>query len=100
MIAFLLTHLALSHATFAASDSGAPAWLLILGPAGAGGTYFALWSYYRNTQKSHDFERETRIEAQPATGTDTKVKSITGTKATQINGDNRASHRQRVKRFE
>jgi hypothetical protein len=39
-----------------------------------------LWRYYRNTHTSHSFERETRIEAQPVTGSDAKVKEITGTK--------------------
>ena len=102
MIAILLTELAsaVSPVTFAAADDGgSPAWLLILGPAGAGGVYFLSWRYYRNTHTSHAFERETRIEAQPITGTDAKVDEVKGTKRTEINGDNRTNHRQRVQRL-
>jgi hypothetical protein len=101
MIAILLTELAaaLGPAALAASDSdGGATWLLVLGPAGAGAVYFGLWSYYRNTQASHHFERETRIEAQPVTGTDAKVDEINGTKKTRIDGDNSSDHRQRVQR--
>jgi hypothetical protein len=103
MLAILLTQLtaALSPLGFvAASSDGSPTWLLILGPAGAGGVYFGLWRYYRNTDRSHDFERETRIQAQPVTGQDAKVKEITGTKKSQIDGDNHTKHRQRVQRFD
>jgi len=82
-----------------ASSDGGPAWLLILGPAGAGGLYFGLWSYYRNTGKSHSFERETRIGAKPVTGADRKVDEITGTKQTSIDGDNHDDHRERVQRL-
>jgi hypothetical protein len=88
---------ALAPATLAADDGG-PAWLLALGPAGGGALYFGLWTYYRNTHTSHSFERETRIEAQPVTGQDTKVDRITGTKKTRIDGDNRSDHRRRVQR--
>lgn len=42
--------------------------LLLLGPAGAVGLYWMLYRYYRNTDKSHAFERETLVEAQPVTG--------------------------------
>lgn len=79
-------------------SGGGPVWLLILGPAGAAGLYFGFWRYYRNTDKSHSFESETRITAQPITGHDAKINEITGTKKTSIDGDNRSNHRQRVKR--
>jgi hypothetical protein len=102
MIAILLNEVAsaLSSATFAAADGdgGGTPWLLALGPAGAGGVYYGLWRYYRNTDKTHDFERETRIEAQPATGNDVKVNQIKGTKKKRIDGDNHTNHRQRVQR--
>ena len=101
MIAILVNEVtsALSSVTFAADSSGTP-WLLALGPAGAGGVYYGLWQYYRNTGKSHDFEHETRIEGQPATGTDTKVNEVKGTTKSRIDGDNHSSHRKRVQRFE
>jgi hypothetical protein len=103
MIAVLLTELAsaLRPATLAAADSdGGPAWLLLLGPAGGGATYFLSWRYYRNTHRSHAFERETRIGAQAVTGTDTKIDEIKGTRKTGIDGDNRTNHRQRVQRLD
>lgn len=101
MIAVLVAQIAevTSAATLGASSEGGPAWLLVLGPVGAGGVYFGLWRYYRNTHTSHSFERETRITAQPVTGGDTKVDEVKGTKRRSIDGDNRGSHRQRVQRF-
>jgi hypothetical protein len=98
MIAVMMSEL-MSRALIAANDSGGPTWLLVLGPAGAGGLYFGLWSYYRNTGKSHSFERETRIEAQPVTGHDAKVNEIKGTKKSSIDGGNHTAHRKRVQRF-
>ena len=99
MIAALFAELASAWALVAAEDDGGPVWLLLLGPAGAGGTYFLAWRYYRNTHTSHAYERETRIEAKPVTGNDAKVKEITGTKKSGIDGDNRSNHRQRVQRL-
>ena len=40
-------------------DSGL--WLLAAGPAGATALYWALYRYYRNTDKSHSFEHEPAI---------------------------------------
>ena len=51
------------------SDDGGLA-ILLLGPAGATGLYWFLYRYYRNTDKSHAFERETAIDAKPVTGMD------------------------------
>lgn len=77
-------------------DSGL--WLLLLGPAGATGLYWMLYRYYRNTDKSHAFERETAIDAKPVTGSDRKVDEVTGTQETRIRGDNLHAYRQRVQR--
>ena len=99
MIAALFAELASALALVAAEDDGGPVWLLLLGPAGGGGTYFLAWRYYRNTHTSHGYERETRIEAKPVTGNDAKVREITGTKKSGIDGDNRSKHRQRVQRL-
>jgi hypothetical protein len=87
-------------ALVAAEDDGGPVFLLLLGPAGAGGVYFLAWRYYRNTHTSHRYERETRIESKPVTGNDAKVKEITGTKKSGIDGDNRSNPRQRVQRLD
>ncbi|MCL7715197.1 hypothetical protein [Stenotrophomonas mori] len=77
-------------------DSGL--WLLAAGPAGATALYWALYRYYRNTDKSHAFERETAIEAKPVTGTDVKVGEVRGTQQRRIDGDNTGAHRRRVGR--
>lgn len=78
------------------SDGGM--WLLALGPAGATGLYWALYRYYRNTDKSHDFEHETAVEAKPVTGSDQKVDEVKGTRETAIPGNNVRAYRKRVKR--
>ncbi len=74
--------------------------LLLIGPAGAVGLYWMLYRHYRNTDKSHAFERETAVQAQPVTGSeaDRKVDEIRGTQATAIRGNNVGDHRQRVRR--
>lgn len=97
MIGTLLAHLT-PAAILAANNDGGPLWLLALGPAGAAGLYFGLWSFYRNTGKSHSFERETRVVAKPITGHENKVDEITGTRSARIDGDNGGDHRKRVQR--
>ena len=79
------------------SDDGG-LWLLAAGPAGATALYWALYRYYRNTDKSHAFERETAVEAQPVTGSDGKVGENNGTQASRISGDNVGAYRARVER--
>lgn len=81
------------------SDDGSLA-LLLLGPAGGTGLYWMLYRYYRNTDKSHAFERETAIDAKPVTGSegDRKVDRVTGTRESRIKGDNASAYRQRVER--
>lgn len=97
MIETALPILALLWAT---DSDGAPGWLLLLGPAGAVATYTALYRYYRNTDKSHHFERETRVQNQPVTGNDTKVDEVRGTQRRAIQGENGSAHRQRVQRVQ
>ena len=77
-------------------DSGL--WLLLAGPASATGLYWALYRYYRNTDKSHAFERDTAVEAKPVTGSDQKVDEVLGTQRTRIPDDNVREYRKRVKR--
>ena len=81
------------------SDDGGLA-LLLLGPAGGAGLYWALYRYYRNTDKSHAFERETVVDAKPVTGSerDRKVDEVKGTQETRIDGDNVREYRKRVQR--
>lgn len=80
------------------SDDGG-VWLLALGPAGGTALYWAIYRYYRNTDKSHAFERETTVEAEPVTGSENKVDEVKGTRETRIGGDNVRAYRQRVKRI-
>lgn len=82
------------------SDDGGLS-ILLLGPAGATGLYWFLYRYYRNTDKSHAFERETKIDAKPVTGADhdRKVGEVKGTRESRIQGDNVREYRQRVDRL-
>jgi len=80
------------------SDDGG-LWLLAAGPAGATALYWALYRYYRNTDKSHAFERETKVEAKPVTGSNSKVDEIKGTREKRIRGDNVTAYRTRVQRI-
>ena len=80
------------------SDDGGLA-LLLLGPAGGAGLYWMLYRYYRNTDKSHAFERETEVNAKPVTGNDRKVDEIKGTRESQIRGNNLHDYRDRVERM-
>ncbi|MCC2659135.1 MAG: hypothetical protein K0Q76_4243 [Panacagrimonas sp.] len=77
-------------------DSGL--WLLAAGPASATALYWFLYRYYRNTDKSHAFERETAVDADPVTGSDSKVSEVKGTRQTRIAGDNVREYRTRVER--
>jgi hypothetical protein len=81
-----------------ASDT-VPAWILAAGPAGAVATYWALYRYYRNTDKSHAYERDTLIAAQPVQGSEEKIDHISRTRDSDIDGDNSRKHRQRVQRL-
>ena len=83
------------------SDDGGLA-LLLLGPAGGAGLYWALYRYYRNTDKSHAFERETTVDAKPVTGAenDRKVDEVKGTRETRIDDDNVREYRKRVQRIQ
>jgi hypothetical protein len=81
------------------SDDGG-LWLLAMGPAGATALYWGLYRYYRNTDKSHAFERETAVEAKPVTGSEHKVDEVKGTKETRIRGDNVHEYRKRVQRVQ
>ncbi len=80
------------------SDDGG-LWLLAMGPVGATALYWGLYRYYRNTDKSHAFERETAVKAQPVTGSDQKVDEVRGTQKTRIPDDNVRAYRKRVTRI-
>lgn len=87
----------LGPALSGSNDSG-PWWLLVAGPAGGAATYWAIYRYYRNTDKSHDFERDTLINAQPVRGGEEKIDHISRTTDDEIDGGNGRKYRQRVQR--
>ena len=80
------------------SDDNGLVFLLALGPAAAVGLYWTLYRHYRNTDKSHAFERETTVNAKPVTGSEQKIGEVKGTQQTSIDGDNVHAYRQRVQR--
>ena len=82
-----------------AGDDDGLLWLLAAGPAGAAATYWGIYRYYRNTDKSHEFERDTIIEAQPVQGGEEKVDHIRKTRESKIDGGNVRDFRRRVQRI-
>ena len=94
-----MIHQALTEVVLATSGDSAPLWLLAAGPAGGAATYWALYRYYRNTDKSHAYERDTLIEAQPVQGREDKIDHISKTRDSGIDGDNSDDHRERVPRI-
>jgi len=88
----------IADVVMATSGDSAPLWLLAAGPAGAAATYWALYRYYRNTDKSHAYERDTVIAAQDVHGSEDKVDHISRTRDSDIDGDNSSDHRDRVQR--
>ena len=80
-------------------DNGSSSLLLWAGPVSAVGFYWALYRHYRNTDKSHAFERETAVEVITLSGSeqDRKVDEIRGTRSSEIDGNNVGEHRKRVK---
>jgi hypothetical protein len=79
-------------------DTDVILFLLAVGPASAAAFYWAIYRHYRNTDKSHAFERETAVEVLALSGSehDRKVDEVRGTKRTRIRGDNVGNHRERV----
>ncbi|MEE9964562.1 MAG: hypothetical protein K4304_05655 [Propionicimonas sp.] len=80
------------------SSSGGQFLFLLAGPAAAIGVYWWLFQYYRNTDKSHSFEHETKVGAKPVAGNEQKVDEVHGTQRSTIDGDNVSNYRQRVQR--
>jgi hypothetical protein len=88
-----------AFAPLVADSDGSSGVFLLAGPFAGGAIYWGLYRYYRNTDKSHNFERETTIDSQPVTGNDVKVNELRKTRASRVPGDNRSSHRERVQRL-
>jgi hypothetical protein len=73
--------------------------VLLIGPAGGAGLYWLLYRYYRNTDKSHAFERESKVDSKPVTGSDLKIGTNNGTTDSRIDGENQGEYRRRVERM-
>lgn len=89
----------ITEIVMASSGDSGPLWLLAAGPAGAAATYWSLYRYYRNNDKSHAYERDTIIEPQPVQGGEEKIDHISRTRDSDIDGDNSDNHRTRVQRL-
>ncbi|MDR3067962.1 MAG: hypothetical protein LBU50_00445 [Cellulomonas sp.] len=96
LLADVLSQLAMAD-TSESDDGGL--WLLLAGPAAGAGMYWTLYRHYRNTDKSHSFERETTVIAQPVQGGEQKVDEIHGTRSSTTDGRNESSYRRRVQRI-
>ncbi len=96
LITELLSQAAMSDSSD--SDDGG-LWMLLAGPAAGAGMYWSLYRRYRNTDKSHSFEHETTVLAQPVQGSDQKVDEIHGTRSSTTDGRNDGSYRHRVQRL-
>ena len=100
LVTEVLPHL-LATSTSSSSDSnssGGALLLLLAGPAAGIGMYWALFRYYRNTDKSNAFERNTKVDAHPVQGEDQKVDEIRGTRSSTTDGHNQHAYRHRVQR--
>jgi len=72
--------------------------LLAAGPVAGIAIYTAIYRRYRNQDKTHVFEHETRIAASPVQGDDAKVDEVIGTRRRRIEGDLIDQPRVRVRR--
>lgn len=99
MIADLAQVILIASSDSGDSGSGQLA-LLLSGPAAGAAFFWGVFRYYRNTDKSHDFEHETAIApTSEITGSDTKIDHVQGVRNSSISGDNVGSYRTRVHRL-
>ncbi len=78
------------------ADSDWPGWLLALGPVGGATFYWAVWMAYRNTDKSHSFEKETEVVVSGLVGEDVKIGENNGTRDRWVRGRNDNKPRERL----
>jgi hypothetical protein len=94
---WVLSSLPLVLQSSSSSGGGGSLILLVAGPVVGTAIYGAVYRFYRNADKSDQFERETRIELKDAiTGQEQKVDEVKGTRDRRIDGDNSRSYRARV----
>jgi hypothetical protein len=98
MSTIVLAHLVILQST-QSDGSGSPLFLLA-GPVAGAALYGAVYRYYRNADKTDQFERETRIALKDRiTGDDQKIDEVHGTRERRIKGDNSKEFRRRVARL-
>ena len=69
---------------------------LLAGVAIGVGLYFAVHTYYRNSNRTHDFEDETTVQVYNMKRQDQRVDTRRGTRSSSIDGENTNNHRLRV----
>ncbi|CAM4051488.1 hypothetical protein M3A96_11200 [Helcobacillus massiliensis] len=60
--------------------------------------YFAIYQYYRNTDKSYEFETQTSVEVVDVQMYDRPTRRYDSLRSRMMNGHNTLDHRQRVRR--
>jgi hypothetical protein len=99
MNTLVLVHLVILQST-QSDGSGSPA-LLLAGPVAGAALYGAVYRYYRNADKTDQFERETRIALKDRiTGDEQQIDEVRGTRERRIRGDNANDFRARVAKLE
>jgi hypothetical protein len=95
----LLNHAAVLMSSSEDSGGGELA-LLLAGPSAGSALFWAIYRYYRNADKSHDFEHETAVAPTgPISGNDTRVGKVHKVRNREIAGNNVSSYRERVRRY-
>lgn len=74
--------------------------LLAAGPVAGVLTYLSIYRYYRNTDKRHHFETETRVRSSGLRVIDNRVDAIRRTHRRYTEGRNDGDHLERVQRVD
>lgn len=86
------------------SDSSSPSAFglipFVAGPAVFFMVYLGIYRYYRNTDKSHDFEHETRVEPSDLRSYDDYAGENNRQRSREMADRNDGQTRQRVRRFD
>lgn len=70
---------------------------LLAGPILGAAFYFVVFRFYRNTNKSHSFEKETRVASKNFQANDNKIGERNGQRNRYMRSANHTKHRSRVK---
>lgn len=81
------------------SDAIGLALPFVLGPAVFAAVYGGIYRYYRNTDKRHEFERETEVAVGNLRSADRRRGSNNRQRSRTMSGANQDSHLERVRRI-